>query len=332
MVAETRTKYCFISHKYGDPKLDACKRAQLPNGAAPFIFPRIDADPSVAVTSHLIDAIQACESLVYLDTPLSLPSFWVGFERNYAARLGKPVHAFHPQLLGATLKRDMTPAIDPLVSVLFNLAVPADNEKLQLIRQQIWDRHNFEIRGDKWRLLDNEPRQMIDSINGRAQKFERGGVALLFLSNDSITNGFHDYVDPFTARRAHLDCETQIGHTEAVFNALPPTRTLTIWLDEPDRPRIEAELATYDRTLWGGYISVIRDALAHPRPCVAFQDNGDLHRQNLDDMIVRTYWAALQVDAGLARDFRARLTERETRPAASAPSAASRSERSHDTF
>jgi hypothetical protein len=316
MGAETVRGRCFISHKYGDPALAACRRMRLPDGAAPFIFQEIAAHPDIAVSSHLIEAIRSCDSLVYLDTPQSLASFWVGFERTYAARLGKPVHAFRPRPLGSSIVRDTTPAIDPLVSVLFNLAVPIDNERIQIVRQEIWDRHQFEIRGDQWRRLDNEPRQMLDSIDGRARKFERGGIALFFLSNESITDGFFDFADPFTARRAHLDGETPIGHTEAVFAALPPERTMTIWLDEPDRPRIEAALARFDAERWAGYLKVVRDALAHPRPCVAFQSDGALHRQNLDDMIVRTYWAALQADAQLANDFRARLAERKARPAA----------------
>jgi hypothetical protein len=316
MGAEADQKRCFISHKYGDPAVDACKRARLPDGAAPFIFEEIAAHPDVAVSSHLIEAIRSCDSLVYLDTPQSLSSFWVGFERTYAARLGKPVHAFRSGLIGSSIVRDTTPAVDPLVSVLFNLAVPADTDRIQIVRRDIWDRHQFEIRGDQWRRLDNEPRQMLDSIDGRARKFERGGVALLFLSNESITDGFFDFADPFTARRAHLDGETPIGHTEALFNALPPERTLTIWLDQPDHARIEAALAGFDQQQWAGYIRVVRGALTHPRPCVAFRADGALHRQNLDDMIVRTYWAALQVNAQLANDFRARLAERKARPAA----------------
>lgn len=323
---------CFISHKYGDPALAACRRARLPRGAAPFVFKQIDADPSVAVTSHLIEAIQACESLVYLDTSMSLSSFWVGFERTYAARLGKPVYAFRRRRIGPSIRPDHAPAIDPLVSVLTNLAVPADNERIQIVRESVWERHRFEFRGDQWRRLDNEPRQMLDSIDGRAEKFARGGIALLFLSNASITDGFFDFVDPFTAHRANLDCETPIGHTEAVFAALPPERTLTIWLDEPDPPRIEAALARLDATRWAGYVRVVRHALAHPRPCVAFQANGDLHRQNLDDMIVRAYWAALQVDASLANAFRGRLAERKTTLAARPASATPPAKRSLDTF
>ncbi len=74
-----------------------------------------------------MQAIRDKDLLVYLDTPMSLERFWVGLERSYAARLGKPVHAFNPDakrgLFSSHFTRDKTLPVDPLVSVLVNQRV-----------------------------------------------------------------------------------------------------------------------------------------------------------------------------------------------------------------
>jgi hypothetical protein len=311
---KTGRRRCFIAHWYKDPARDLCLRRRLPGRREPFIFPPIEASPGVAVSDGLMEAIEACEALVYLDTRESLATFWVGFERNYAARLGKPIYAFRPGRRWFPFKRDNHPAMDPVTSVMFNLQVDEDRTSIQSILERIWEKHRFDFRGVGWRRLDNEPRQMLDSIEDMSTKIANGGIVLLFLSNASICAPYHDYADPFAYQRAKKDLETPIGLTARKFASIPPDRMQVVWLDEPDRPRIEAALARFDPDVWQGYLRVVRAAIDEPRTCVAWQTSGALNRNALDDVLVRTFWLARQADPVLAADFRARLVERPREP------------------
>lgn len=299
---------CFISHCYGDAAvLASCLKRKMPGGLEPFVFPAIDVTPDQAISDELIAAITACEGFVYLDSEASRGSFWVGFERNVAARLEKPVHAYHPRRPLFAFSRDRRPVADPIVSVLVNLVVQEDLERLQVVRREIWDRHRYEIRGDKWRRIDNDARQMLDSIEGIRDKYAAGGVTLLFLSTASITNGYHDYADPYTFRRSQKDMETPVGHTAERFAAIDPKRTVTLWLDEPDDAAIEAALPRFALPQWDAYVRVIRHALAEPVRLLAFQRNGDVNRNHLDTMLARCFARAIDSDPRIAAEFRRAL-------------------------
>lgn len=301
---------CFISHSYGDEAaLAACLAKPLPEGREPFVFPPIEVSPNEAVSDALILAIKGCGGLVYFDTPQSRASFWVGFERNLAARLGKSVYAFRPGAPTLPFLRDERAAVDPIIAVLFNMCVEEDIARIQEVRTTIWDRYNFEIRGDKWRRIDNDARQMLDSIDGMLQKFANGGIALLFLSSRSITSGFHDYVDPATFRRSQMDMETPTGYTGEKFAALDPARTVTLWLDEPEFPAIDEALDRLRGTQWASYVRTIRGALVEPQVLVAFQPDGRPNLNSLDTMLARAFSTALEVDARLAAEFRGRITD-----------------------
>lgn len=299
---------CFVSHDYEDKAaLKTCLGRRFPGGLEPFVFPPLTVTPEQAVSQHLIDALRDCESLVYLNTPISLGSFWVGFERNMAARLEKRVYAFHPRRLLRAFTRDTRPAVDPMVSILFNLCIREDVETLSQIRELVWDRYRFEIRGDQWRRLDNEARQMFDSIDGMERKLAAGGVALVFLSNASVSSSHHDYVDPFTYRRAIKDAETPIGYTAEKFARLDPDRTLVIWLDPPDRERLEAALDPMPAN-WGSYVRIVRASLHDPHKLVVRQSAGGFDLNHLDTMLARCFWAAREADPRMAAEFRQALT------------------------
>lgn len=300
----------FISHSYGDADaLKACLKRRLPRSVKPFVFPAITVTPDHAVSDSLIDAIRSCGLLVYLYTPLSHASFWVGFERNIAARLGKPVFAFRPGRPIFAFARDRRPAADPIVAVLFNLCIREDVETIQRIRETVWDRYRFEIRGDQWRRLDNDARQMLDSPEGLKAKFDAGGVALLFVSTASITASHHDYADPAALRRAQKDMETPIGHTAAKLAGLDRERTLVIWLDQPDRARIERALATMGAA-WEMYADVIRRSLADQNKLVVVGPDGGFDLNHLDTMLARCFWAARMGDAHTASRWRATVLDR----------------------
>lgn len=299
---------CFISHSYQDAAaLEACVAERLPNDWEPFVFPPQTVSPDKAISGVLIDELRACEGFVYLDTPASGGSFWVAFERNIAARLEKEVYAFRQRWLRSSFARDRSVPADPLISVLFNLCVERDVERIAAIRELIWDRYRFEIRGDKWRHLDNDARQMFDSIDGLAEKRAAGGVALVFLSNASVCDGHHDYVDPYTYRRAIKDGETPIGYTAAKFAGLDPERTIVIWLEAPAFLRIEAALARFAPAAWGPYVDLVAASLHDPCKLVVGRPDGSLDLNHLDTMMARCFWAALQVDPMFAASFRTSL-------------------------
>ncbi len=296
---------CFVSHSYGDEAaLAACMKSTLPGRMRGFVFPAIAVTPLDPVSDRLIAAIRDCEGFIYLDTPRSRGSFWVGFERNVAARLGKAVHAFRPNRPLFKFVRDRRPAVDPVVAVLFNMCVAADLARIQVVRDKVWDRYRFEIRGDKWRRLDNDERQMLDSIDGLRDKYAAGGVTVLFLSNVSITGGYHDYADPYTFRRAQKDMEAPIGHTAEKFAAINPKRTVFVWLEQPDTASIERSLTHFDEVAWRPYVRVIRHALAEERKLVAFQADGSIDLSHLDNMLARCFATAIDSDARVAAEFR----------------------------
>jgi len=280
----------------------ACLKRRFPNGWQPYVFPPIES-PEQAISEHLVDALKTCDGFVYLSAPASLASFWVGFERNMAARLGKPVYAFHPGRPVLAFTRDRREAADPIVSVLFNVAIREDAQSIGKIRDRIWERYRFEIRGDQWTRIDNDTRQMIDTESGRAQKLSIGGVFLLFLSTASVCNGFHDYLDPFAYRRAIKDMEAPAGATAAIFATLPPQRTLVLWLDPPDRNRIEATLDAMPLERWAPYVRIVRSSLEDPHRLVVLNNDGRLNLYDLDTMLARATWAAINADSRLARSY-----------------------------
>lgn len=303
---------CFISHRYADKEVLAlCCARRLPGGLKPFVFDAVERSPDFAVTDVLMQHIRACERLVYLDTTLSLDSFWVGFERNYAARLGKPVYAFRPERTWFPFVRDRTPPIDPITSILFNLEIQSDLALVRTIGEEIWNKHRVDFRGVQWRRLDNEPRQMLDSIDDMTVKIAHGGIVLLFLSNASICSDFHDYADPSTFLRARKDFESPQGSTARRFAALPPARVQVVWLDQPDRARIDGALSRLDPTVWQGYVRIVRAALDDKNKCVAFQ-SGRPALDEIDGVLVRAFWLAQQADPILAAHFHSRFDKRPT--------------------
>lgn len=300
---------CFVSHSYQDVAvLAACLKHRLPNGWLPFVYPSQTVTPDQAISDQLLDALRDCEGFAYLDTPVSQASFWVGFERNMAARLGKPVYAFRPHWAFSSFKLDSRPPADPIISVLFNLCIGPDIERIGQIRELVWDRYRFEIRGDKWRHLDNDVRQMFDSVEGLQQKSAAGGAALVFLSNASIATGHHDYVDAFAYRRAIKDGETPIGYTGRKFAQLNPRQTLTIWLEPPDIPLINEALDRLSGETWRAYVSLVRTSLRDPHRLVVTQADGRFDLNHMDTMLARCFWTALHADAQMAASFRSSLT------------------------
>jgi len=81
-----------------DPDHDPVEqlRKTLPSEIQLFLFPPIEVSPWDFVSNPLIEAILACDGVIVLSGGKSEQSFWVGFERGYALRAGKPVYVFDP--------------------------------------------------------------------------------------------------------------------------------------------------------------------------------------------------------------------------------------------
>jgi hypothetical protein len=100
---------CFISHSYKDAEARQALLMQLPRAVEPFVFPPITVSPEQVVSNKLLDAIRACDGLIYLQGGASVESFWVALERDYALRLGKPAFRYDPAT--GALSRDLDPAM-----------------------------------------------------------------------------------------------------------------------------------------------------------------------------------------------------------------------------
>lgn len=307
---------CFISHGTGDPAVEALKTRQLPLNAEPFLFPRIAEREDIGITAPLMEAIRDCDLLVYINTDKSLSRYYVGFERSYAARIGKPVYAYVPEKLGmlfqSPFEEDKTPVRDPVVSLLVNLQVKGDVARVLELMNFASTHHSLQFFGKDRRQVDDEPRHLLDSVDAMQEKLKEGAIALLFLSTESIESPYHDYADAFTAHRARKDFESPAGYTSARFAALPPERTMVIWLDRPDPQRIEAALAKLDPKVWPNYIRAVRNALHDDHSMVPFQADGAPDLVKFDYMIARACWQALDNDPRLRADYAAKLRDRGT--------------------
>lgn len=283
----------FISHAYNDDEaLQRLLGCVLPNEADPIVFPAIQVRPTERVSDELMQSIRSCDGLVYLNTKQSKDSFWVLFERNYALRLGKPVYAFNPRR--RLFRQDRAAHVDPIVAVNWNNWIVRDAGIVRDVALHLNDLHKFDIRGDKYKLLDNEQRQMVDSIDGVEQKMKNGGVGLLFMSNDAICATMHDYADPFTYRRAIKDAEDiPIGYTEKRFGVLDTSRCLYIWLDEPDDDRISKVLNGSNRDAWKHYVKVVQTGFEQPNKLI-ISDGNSINWNRVDDIMIQAFALAFE--------------------------------------
>lgn len=70
---------------------------------------------------------------------------------------------------------------------------------------------------------------------------------------------------------------------------------MNIWLDPPDRVRIDAALEKFVRPVWDPYVEFIRGALAEEHTCVV-REQGVTLENRIDDLMVRTFYLASETD------------------------------------
>ena len=109
---------CFVSHSYQDS--DVVAKLQKKKGMHDKLvhFPRVEPDPSHAVSEGIATQILGCDALIYVREGASASSFWVSFERDYALRAGRPVYAYSPT--ADALVRDTSSPLDLDLRVMFH--------------------------------------------------------------------------------------------------------------------------------------------------------------------------------------------------------------------
>jgi TIR domain len=170
---------CFISHSYADTAARERLLRILPASVEPLIFPPIQARPDEFVSKPLIEAILACDGLIYLRGGASDRSFWVAFERDYALRSGKPVFCYD---VG---RSELSPDTGkPLDLAMFPSYHGRDRERVRQICQFLDKKRNFDVWLD---VEDIRPGTLFaeEIQTGLADRLNRGGYVTVFWSDNA---------------------------------------------------------------------------------------------------------------------------------------------------
>jgi hypothetical protein len=240
----------FISHSYGDAPVRDHLIGRLPPGMKPFVFPPISVRPEEFVSNHLIEAILACDGLIYLEGGNSAKSFWVAFERDFALRSGMPVFAADPNTL--SIRRDWS---EPLDLVVYLSYTRRDKEAAENITRFLRDERHFNV----WMDSTDIPPSVdwVRQIEGQiTDAIYRGGYEIVLWSKYSSSSKFIDQ-EMKSARRS----ASTVDHDRILFACLDA---------EPLPASLPREYQALAVQLYGDEVF------------------SDTHR--LDDLIVRLYW------------------------------------------
>ena len=201
-------KKVFISHSYKDSEVRKQLLQFLPKNVEPYIFPPIVVSPEQMVSNNLIDAILACDGLIYLQGGSSSQSFWVAFERDYALRAGRPVFAYEPTT--QTLCRDVSSPLElrAVISysrrnrerILHTFKIMAEERFFDT-----WFDNNIMEHGAKW------VEGLGDAIT---QRLEAGGYAVAFWSAEAAQSRWV---------RDEIDLAVNIDRAHVLFACLDDT-------------------------------------------------------------------------------------------------------------
>jgi hypothetical protein len=174
----------FISYSYKDKiALDQLK-LDLPNGVNAAPFPPITVSPAKMVSNDLIDAINNCNLLIYINTPNARNSRWVAMERDYARRVGLPVYSYVPTK--RIFQKDRN---SPLDLPVFPSYSKQDRESVQKIIGFMKNERYFDVFIDEDSYLPG--RKIVDTLmTGIYERLERSGYTVLFLSESSLASSW----------------------------------------------------------------------------------------------------------------------------------------------
>ena len=174
----------FVSHSYRDAAIRDQMIYALPPGVQAYVFPPISVTPDQFVSNNLIEAILACDALIYINEGYSAQSFWVAFERDYALRSGKPVFAYTPTT-GAFMPHS-EPALDLAVFAIYQHGT---QEVVRPILEFMRESRYFDlwIDAEQLRAGDLFAEQLE---RGMQQIIDRGGYATVFWGDAAAQSPF----------------------------------------------------------------------------------------------------------------------------------------------
>jgi hypothetical protein len=263
----------FVSYSYKDEESLKLLKDALPRNVVPVIFPPIDIPVTDFVSEPILKTIEACDSLVFFDTPDSLASFWVPFEIEHAKRHNRRVYKFSP--LQRNITEDQSPPIELPVYVSF-----AAVDEARVREVVLWAKHrrNFDL----WYQEQTGPlNEIFDRTNIELERSMRaGGYLVAFVSAWSATRG-NLRNEVIKAREISAD------------------HVLIAWLDDPADLSIPGVVVPKDKQIF------LRPTLVQdPDPERRLPNSRNLRNleailtgkilpvraRDIDDFIVRIYW------------------------------------------
>lgn len=276
---------CFISHSYADRTAVERLRRLMPGHCRPVVFPPIDVPPDRRVSDELVRAVLGCEGLVWIDSSASSSSFWVAFERDYAARAGKPVFSFAPGT--SALSADAT---EPKRKKTAFFCLPSDEERVFSILRWMRTERHFEM----W-YNEKEFSTYAFMAKGWYRDITDNGFDsfLMFVSQSiydtTLWNGKHlDFIGRIIASKPQacliveldrIEDPPGLGHKGYVASRLGLVDGERPVADFPPSFRLPGHAATYDAFLSRNIIDVTGPG-------------GAINWNRIDDLIVRLYWTA----------------------------------------
>jgi hypothetical protein len=217
-VADVLPEKCFISHAYADAAARDRLIELLPGGVTPLVFPPITVGPQEFVSDPLIEAVLACDGLIYLRGGASDRSFWVAVERDYALRSGKKVFAFDTTSLELT---EDTSA--PLDLAAFASYHRDDAQRVGKIANYLNQNRHFDMWLDVEDLAAGSDFSQEISVS-LADRLARGGYAVIFWSPAASES---EFVKNEIERAAE---GTSGGNDRVIFALLDPCPIPEFWM------------------------------------------------------------------------------------------------------
>lgn len=223
-------KKCFISHSYRDIEDTHLLLEMLPPKITPYLFPEITVTPDEMVSNNLIQAILACDGVIYINGGLWAASFRVAFERDFDKRAKLPVFEFQPAT--KEIKFDQTP---PLHLPVFPSYSKQDRMRVDQILRVMRSERYFDIfipqempAGSAWA---DETSNAIDS------RLRDGGYVVAFLSVAAVSSAFvKREINSALSENSDRLILAWIDHPQVMPSDFPVPQTQWLVLNRLDDP------------------------------------------------------------------------------------------------